>query len=49
VVEADGHEIAVGHHDLVFFSELRETRLDVVRHYHVVRTPSWRRWAAGSP
>jgi len=39
VVEADGHEVAIGHPDKVFFSERGETKLDLVGYYQAVREP----------
>ncbi len=39
VVEADGHEVAIGHPDKVFFPERGETKLDLVRYYQAVRGP----------
>ena len=39
VVEADGHEVVIGHPDKVFFPERGETKLDLVRYYQAVREP----------
>ncbi len=39
VVEADGHEVAIGHPDKVFFPERGETKLDLVRYYQAVAQP----------
>jgi len=39
VVEADGHEVAIGHPDKVFFPERSETKLDLVRYYQAVAQP----------
>ncbi len=39
VVEADGHEVKIGHPDKVFFAERGETKLDLVRYYQAVRGP----------
>ncbi len=39
VVVADGHEVAIGHPDKVFFPERGETKLDLVRYYQAVREP----------
>ncbi len=39
VVEADGHEVAIGHPDKVFFPERGETKLDLVRYYQAVARP----------
>ncbi len=36
VVEADGHEVAIGHPDKVFFAERGETKLDLVQYYLAV-------------
>ena len=37
--EADGHEVAIGHPDKVFFPERGETKLDLVRYYQAVAQP----------
>ena len=39
VVEADGHEVAIGHPDKVFFPERGETKLDLVRYYQAMCEP----------
>ena len=39
VVEADGHQVVIGHPDKVFFPERAETKLDLVRYYQAVRAP----------
>ena len=39
VVEVDGHEVAIGHPDKVFFPERGETKLDLVRYYQAVAQP----------
>ena len=39
VLEIDGHEVPITHPDKVFFSELGETKLDLVNHYLHFREP----------
>ena len=39
VVEADGHEVKIGHPGKVFFPERGETKLDLVRYYQAVAQP----------
>ena len=40
VVEADGHEVAIGHPEKVFFPDRGETKLDLVRYYQAMAARS---------